>query len=257
VLELWVNLPGGVNAERREAASKCSTRVPITLTKPMPEINFRGVNGSPQPPKMPMGSASKEELLASDEMQELLAECRRIERERASMRAAMIDKVISGGQTGADRAALDAALACGVPHGGWCPKGRLAEDGVIPDRYELTETEGSSYLARTERNVKRSDGTVILTMEGLTGGSARTADFARRHRKPFLHLELQDMSDAEAASLLANFAGTHDVRRLNVAGPSAGSEPAIYARVLSVMCRVLSGREGVNGVEVGTRMEKE
>src|SRR5687768_10043060 len=86
----------------------------------------------------------------------------------------MIEIIISGGQTGADRAALDAAMVCGVPHGGWCPNGRTAEDGPLPECYLLTETAGASYLARTEKNVKDSDGTLIFTMGLLSGGSART-----------------------------------------------------------------------------------
>jgi len=133
----------------------------------------------------------------------------------------MIEKIVSGGQTGADRAGLDAAIASGIPHGGWCPKGRKAEDGPIPDRYELTETEGSSYLARTERNVKQSDGTVIFTMGTLAGGSLRTADFARRHHKPWVHLDLAALSNEEAAAALTSFVEQSELRVLNVAGMRA------------------------------------
>ncbi len=151
----------------------------------------------------------------------------------------MIERVISGGQTGADRAALDAAIARGIPHGGWCPKGRLAEDGRIPDRYDLIETEGASYLARTERNVKRSDGTTILTIGELTSGSLRTAEFARRHKKPWLHLRLDGMGDADAAKRLRAFAGQHDIRTLNVAGSRASTEPELYDRCHAILEMVL------------------
>src|SRR2546428_7239726 len=100
----------------------------------------------------------------------------------------MIEKIISGGQTGADRAALDFAIARGIPHGGWCPRGRLAEDGVISDRYQLTETPSANSAQRTEGNVRDSDGTVIFSIgPKLTGGSKQTAEFARQHRKPCLH----------------------------------------------------------------------
>ncbi len=87
----------------------------------------------------------------------------------------MIRKIVSGGQTGADRAALDWAMSRGVPHGGWCPKGRRAEDGPIPARYCLQETEAANYLVRTEQNIVDSDGTVIFTLKAvLSGGSKRT-----------------------------------------------------------------------------------
>ena len=94
-------------------------------------------------------------------------------------------KLISGAQTGADRAALDWAIFRDIPHGGWCPKGRKAEDGKIPAQYQLTETPSASYLQRTEWNVRDSDGTVIFTVAAeLAGGLKRTADFARKHGMP-------------------------------------------------------------------------
>jgi hypothetical protein len=151
----------------------------------------------------------------------------------------MIERIISGGQTGADRAALDAAIGCDVPHGGWCPKGRLAEDGAIPERYQLVETEGASYLARTERNVKRSDGTVILTIGGMRGGSARTADFTRRLKKPSLHLQLDSINDDEAIERLKQFVATHDIRILNVAGSRESVEEGIYHRCNTVITGLL------------------
>lgn len=151
----------------------------------------------------------------------------------------MIDRIVSGGQTGADRAGLDAAIACGIPHGGWCPKGRIAEDGIIPAHYQLTETESTSYLVRTERNVKHSDGTVILTVGELSSGSARTADFARRHKKPHLHLRLDGLSNAEATALLWDFVAEHHIRILNVAGSRASSEPELYGRCLAILSELL------------------
>src|SRR5947209_4182665 len=101
----------------------------------------------------------------------------------------MIAKIVFGGQTGADRAALDFAIEHGIPHGGWCPKGRKAEDGPIHERYKLQEHASGQYLNRTEQNVIDSDGTVIITIRPkLTGGSKRTAEFARKHQKPWLHI---------------------------------------------------------------------
>ena len=93
-------------------------------------------------------------------------------------------KIVSGGQTGADRAALDWAIAHGIPHGGWCPRGRKAEDGRIDGRYQLQETPSSSYTLRTERNVHDSDGTVVFSVAAvLTGGSMKTVRLARKHRE--------------------------------------------------------------------------
>jgi hypothetical protein len=98
-------------------------------------------------------------------------------------------KIVSGGQTGADRAGLDWAIKNGISHGGWCPKGRRSKDGTIPSQYQLQETTSANYLQRTEWNVRDSDGTVIISIgEHLTGGSLKTLEFAIKHRKPHLHL---------------------------------------------------------------------
>src|ERR1019366_2064013 len=98
-------------------------------------------------------------------------------------------KIISGGQTGADRAALDWAIKNGILHGGWCPKGRRAEDGPIDARYQLKETPSSDPVQRTEWNARDSDGTVIFSVgKRLSGNSFETLDFAIKHQKPYLHL---------------------------------------------------------------------
>jgi len=141
----------------------------------------------------------------------------------------LIGKVVSGGQTGADRAALDWAIDHGVPHGGWCPKGRLAEDGPIPARYNLQEMPSKDYLRRTEQNIIDSDGTLIFTSKPkLTGGSKRTAEFAVKHQRPLLHLHT---TDAEPATRLVEFIAHHGIKTLNVAGPRASGEPEIGALV--------------------------
>ncbi|MEI6606716.1 MAG: putative molybdenum carrier protein [Verrucomicrobiota bacterium] len=144
-------------------------------------------------------------------------------------------EIISGGQTGADRAGLDVAIARGLPHCGWCPKGRKAEDGPLPACYCLTETPSASYLVRTERNAAESDATVIFTIGSLTGGSKRTAEFAKRHRRPFLHLSLVPGRETLTAEKLADFIRMHRVARLNVAGSRESKAPGIHALV----CRVL------------------
>jgi len=105
-----------------------------------------------------------------------------------------INKIISGGQTGADRAALDFAIAYGIPHGGWCPKGRKTEDGAIPLRYQLSEMATGDYLKRTKQNIADSDATLILNIGELDGGTKRTVDFAQQLKKPFKAVQL-DSSD--------------------------------------------------------------
>jgi hypothetical protein len=110
-----------------------------------------------------------------------------------------ISKIVSGGQTGADRGGLDAAIQLGIPHGGWCPKGRKAEDGVIPAIYLLVETDSADYRIRTEKNVVDSDATAVFTSGELSGGSKLTADFAEMHGKPWRHIDLRATREGAAA----------------------------------------------------------
>jgi hypothetical protein len=142
------------------------------------------------------------------------------------------ERIVSGGQTGADRAALDWALSRGVPCGGWCPKGRRAEDGAIGPRYPLTETPSEDYAQRTEWNVRDSDATVIVSLApSLTGGSRLTRELAAKHGRPCLHLH----PALDAPRLLAAFVRENGVRVLNVAGPRASNEPGVYAYVMRVL----------------------
>jgi hypothetical protein len=134
--------------------------------------------------------------------------------------------LVSGGQTGADRAALDWAIARGVPHRGWCPRGRLAEDGPIPDRYHLRETASADYSQRTEWNVRGSDATLIVSIAPeLEGGSRLTQAIAQRLRKPCLHVV---RASADVSGVRA-FLDRHSVQVLNVAGPRSSREPEVYA----------------------------
>lgn len=147
----------------------------------------------------------------------------------------MVQKLISGGQTGADRAALDFAIARGLPHGGWCPCGRLAEDGIIPARYQLTETPTADFAQRTEWNVRDSDATVIFSLQPLlTGGSRLTAEFAQQYAKPCLHLS-RERDGLTAARKLAAFIRKHRIRTLNVAGPRQSQEPEIGAFARAIL----------------------
>lgn len=143
------------------------------------------------------------------------------------MKEAWFITIVSGGQTGADRAALEWAIAHGVPHGGWCPHGRLAEDGVLDSRYQLTETPDEHYSQRTEWNVRDSDGTVILSLaDELTGGSRITVEFARQWGKPWLHLS-RAATKSDAGEQIRHFVREHGIRVLNVAGPRASNEPDV------------------------------
>src|ERR1039458_1695846 len=123
-------------------------------------------------------------------------------------------KIVSGGQTGADRAALNFAIAHRIPHGGWCPAGRLAEDGSIDARYSLKETPSACYLQRTEWNVRDSDGTVVFSIEAkLTGGSKKTVTLAHKHRKPVLHLSREGGPASPEVELL-RFIGENRIQIL-------------------------------------------
>src|SRR5262245_3264484 len=127
--------------------------------------------------------------------------------------------IISGGQTGADRAALDFAIRAGLPHDGWCPRGRLAEDGPLASHYALRETPSRHYAERTEWNVRDSDGTIVFAMRrDLTGGTRLTAEIAERMSKPLLTLAAEECGPLEAAVLLRQFLSQHAIARLNVAG---------------------------------------
>jgi hypothetical protein len=113
-----------------------------------------------------------------------------------------ITKIISGGQTGADVAGLDAAINHAIPHGGWIPKGRLTEDGPLPAKYQLQEMPTASYPKRTAQNVIDSDGTVIFTHGTLIGGSALTRKIALQRGKPVLHIDLLAITEGEAVHAL-------------------------------------------------------
>jgi hypothetical protein len=145
--------------------------------------------------------------------------------------------IISGGQTGADRTALDFAIEHGIPHGGWCPRGRIAEDGPIDAHYQLQETPSRRYAERTEWNVRDSDATVVLTIgPQASGGTALTVEIAARLGRPCLRLaEESGAAASDQARQLLDFLATHAARRLNVAGPRASQEPKIAAFVHDVL----------------------
>ncbi len=147
----------------------------------------------------------------------------------------MIKKIISGGQTGADLAALDAAIKLDIPHGGWIPKGRITENGPLPNKYQLTEMLTASYVERTEQNVIDSDGTLIVSHGMLTGGSADTRELALDHKRPWLHIDLNKTGIFDAALKLSGWVLKNNIEILNVAGPRASKDPKIYRAVMNII----------------------
>ncbi len=147
-------------------------------------------------------------------------------------------RIVSGGQTGVDRAALDVAIALGIEHGGWCPAGRLSEDGSIPSRYQLVEMESTDYPARTEQNVVDSDATLILYEGRLKGGTLLTRRICRRLHKPHLCLRFDDARSREVGQWLAEIKPD----TLNIAGPRESTSPGIFDRSLQFLLAVLASQ---------------
>lgn len=137
----------------------------------------------------------------------------------------LLARIVSGGQTGVDRAALDVALALGIACGGWVPRGRRAEDGALDDRYPMRETANPGYAERTQRNVRDSDATLILTRGPATGGTALTIAAARRLRRP---LFVVNLDGAPAPAAVAAWLSETGVRVVNVAGPRESTSPGVY-----------------------------
>ncbi|MBI2083724.1 MAG: putative molybdenum carrier protein [Deltaproteobacteria bacterium] len=140
-------------------------------------------------------------------------------------------KIISGGQTGVDRAALDSALELGIPCGGWCPKGRIAEDGVIDEKYPLQETPLRDYSQRTEWNVRDSDGTLVLGFGKPSSGTLFTIETAKKLEKPFMILDLKSNKDDASFKLWLQNNG---IRTLNIAGPRESLAPGDTHRLAKI-----------------------
>ena len=148
--------------------------------------------------------------------------------------------IISGGQTGVDRAALDAALQSKIPIEGWCPRGRLAEDGVLPERYALRETPSARYPERTAWNVRDSEGTLLLPYGRLLGGTGLTAALAKKYGRPTLRLDLANPADRhQAASKILAWMWEAGITRLNVAGPRGSSAPEVYQITQRILLRLI------------------
>jgi hypothetical protein len=151
-----------------------------------------------------------------------------------------LQKIVSGGQTGVDRGALDAALECRFPCGGWCPPGRRAEDGPIPPTYPVVELGHGGYAERTVQNVVDSDGTLVIYFGELEGGTAKPVRHCIDHGKPCKLIDAQEITADRAAQLVAAFVAAHRMACLNVAGPRRSKTPEAEAYARAVIRAVLT-----------------
>lgn len=161
------------------------------------------------------------------------------------MRTFPISKIVSGGQTGVDRAALDVAIYLEIEHGGWCPHGRRSESGRIPDTYNLRETNARDYSVRTEQNVIDSDGTLILYQGKLSGGTELTYKLAMKHNRPIFCFNLDECNGSDSAGVteVLSWIEERNVNTLNVAGPRQSSAPGIAKLAESFLVKTLSSPE--------------
>lgn len=153
----------------------------------------------------------------------------------------LVRKIISGGQTGVDRGALLAAIELGIEHGGYCPRGRLAEDGPIDARFQLAETESTAYHIRTEKNVLESSGTLIVFRGLLVGGTALTEKFALRHQRPCLNIDLNQPQPPVRVEVIRGWLRKHRIEVLNIAGPRESSQPGIQEETRQLVHDIARG----------------
>lgn len=153
----------------------------------------------------------------------------------------LVKKVISGGQTGVDRAGLDAAIESNIEHGGFAPKRRIAEDGMIPDKYNLQELPKGGYPARTKKNVESSNGTLIFCQGKPKTGTKLTADYAKRINKPFLVLDVDAVNIHTAARLIQEWVKKEKIEILNVAGPRQSTAPIVSSIAKRILIAAFGG----------------
>lgn len=147
--------------------------------------------------------------------------------------------IVCGGQTGADRAALDTALALGIPCGGWCPEGRKAEDGIIPAQYPVLELPGSNYAQRTQANVHDSDGSVVFYFRTPTSGTELSIKYCIETPRPYLLVDVFELTTVRAIARIGEFIEVTGAKRLNVAGPRESKVPAMYEYVRETLFAAL------------------
>ena len=150
----------------------------------------------------------------------------------------MIKKIVSGGQTGADQAALDTAIKWKIPHGGWIPKGRLTEAGTLSNKYQLKELPTDSYPARTEQNVIDSDGTLIISHGPLSEGSKYSQEISLKYGRPCLHIDLNKTNLFKSAKIIYDWIKKFKIETLNVAGARASKDPYIYQATTHLLTSV-------------------
>lgn len=151
-------------------------------------------------------------------------------------------KIISGGQTGADIAGLDAAIALGIDYGGTLPKGRLTEEGPLDPKYDrMTELESSSYPKRTLKNVLDSDATLLFTVGKISGGTALTLRMAKENGKPYLHINLESQPEDKAVQVISSWLSKVKPEILNIAGSRESKAPGIYEKVFNVLIKGIKG----------------
>lgn len=160
---------------------------------------------------------------------------------RSALKIGQLEKIISGGQTGVDRAALDVAIELNINYGGWCPRGRRSEDGIVPERYELQEAPTSNYADRTALNVRDSDGTLILAKEPLRGGTALTRKMTERYGRPSC---IVDPHSVASIAKVAEWLKENRIKVLNVAGPRERLQQDIGKNASQFLRRLLK-RKGV------------
>jgi len=148
-------------------------------------------------------------------------------------------RIVSGAQTGVDRGALDAALVKNVECGGWCPEGRKAEDGVIPESYPVQELKGGNYRKRTRKNVQDSDGTVIIYFGQLSGGTEQTIRYCQSEKKPYLLVDALELEADRAAERIAGFHSGLPGPKLNFAGPRASNDARAYEYTVKAVKRFI------------------
>jgi hypothetical protein len=184
---------------------------------------------------------------------------------RSRSRIIRLTRIVSGGQTGVDRAALDAAIAAGIETGGWCPRDRRSEDGSIPVRYPLRETASKSYAVRTEWNVRDSDATLILVLDRISSGTRLTIDSAKTQARP-LRIEYlcqpslktliaDDVSLEQRVADVVEWIGREQVKTLNVAGPRGSSRKDVYQNALKFLTMLFEPVASNSGHRKSSRIQ--